>query len=264
MLDMTPTGIEIAVLGALGGVVTYFLNQFLVERYRAAVRTRRLREGLLVDCVEILHRVNNLPFQFHRTPGATDRDDLRQVMKHPNGFVICGPLSETRELVTLLDRRGSRLVVRFFERWAMFSILEGRYTAIYQKLLDTAAQCTDVNDPRNSIRELKEEYWEQLRSSLAAMESAGKDLCFFACQLFRHLGKFDERLLAQYSAQRWKTWREFETELARYTGSASEVEAKVDAADVTPTLDALPSISAVPRPAFVVRRRAIERNDLSF
>src|SRR5689334_23313392 len=120
MFDLTPTRIEIAVLGAVGGLVTYFLNQLAVEWYRSSVRTRRLRDALLVDCVEILHRVNHLPFQYHREPGGSDRDDLQQVMKHPNGFVICGPLSETRELVTLLDQRGSRLVVRFFERWQTF------------------------------------------------------------------------------------------------------------------------------------------------
>jgi hypothetical protein len=216
MIELSTVEMKVAVLGALGGVVTYFLNQVVVEWYQASVRKNRLRDALLVDSVEILQRVNHLPFQFHPPSDGAAHDDLQQVMKHPNGFVICGPLSATRELVTLLDQRGSRLVVRFFERWEMFSILEGRYAAVYQKLLETAAQCTDDQDARNSIHELKKEYWEQLRGSLAAMQEAGQDLCYFACQLFRHLGRFSEAKLARYSAQRWKSWREFEAEVQCY------------------------------------------------
>ncbi|HWA98037.1 MAG TPA: hypothetical protein VG713_06070 [Pirellulales bacterium] len=216
MIDITPGGIEVALLGAVGGVATYFFNQFVVEWYHLVMRRRRLRDALLVDCVEILHRVNHLSFQYHRIADADDRDDLRQVMKHPNGFVMCGPMPDTRELVTLLDQRGSRLVVRFFERWETFAILEHRYTAIYQKLLETAAACLDRRDDVVSLRELKLEYWEQLRAGLLAMQETGKDLCFFACQLFRHLGKFNEPLLAKYSAQRWTSWSEFDAEVRRY------------------------------------------------
>jgi hypothetical protein len=258
MLDFTATGIQVAVLGAAGGVVTYFLNQLIVERYRAAVRTRRLRDALLVDCVEILERVNHLPFQFHRTPGEADYDDLRQVRKHPNGFVICGPLSETRELVTLLDRQSSRLVVRFFERSQMFATLESRYAAVYQKLLDTAAQCADGSGERPSLRELKEEYWEQLRSSLAAMHTAGQDLCLFACRLFQKLGRFPEAKLAEHSAGRWQTWSEFETELRGYaepTPSAHTEPADPPPDDASrrpaPIVDAAHAVEA---PHVVLRR----------
>lgn len=230
MLEITTAGVEIAVLGAVGGALTYFLNQYVVEWYHSRVRTKRLRDALLVDCVEILQRVNNLPLQFERTAMLSDREDLRQARNHPNGFVICGPMSETRELVTLLDPLGSRLVVRFFERWEMFSILESRYTGIYQKLLETAAQCMDLcmdqhmetRDDARSVRELREEYWEQLRSSLAAMRAARQDLCYFACRIFRHLGKFGEPKLAMYSTQRWTTWQEFETEFRRYDATGAQ------------------------------------------
>jgi hypothetical protein len=251
MIELSTVEMKVAVLGALGGLFTYFLNQVVVEWYQAAVRKNRLRDALLVDSVEILQRVNHLPFQFHRPSDGTAHDDLQQVMKHPNGFVICGPLSESRELVTLLDQRGSRLVVRFFERWEMFSILEGRYAAIYQKLLETAAQCTDEQGERSSVYELKKEYWEQLRGSLAAMDEAGKDLCFFACQLFRRLGRFSEAKLAKYSAQRWKSWREFEDEVRRYaiTESAPSPGSEASAAASGPAAVSPPPHHLAHRPA---------------
>ncbi len=255
MLEITTAGVKIAVLGALGGALTYFLNQYVVEWYHSSVRTKRLRDALLVDCVEILQRVNNLPLQFDRTATLSDRDDLRQARNHPNGFVICGPMTETRELVTLLDPLGSRLVVRFFERWEMFSILESRYTGIYQKLLETAAECMDLGmgqgneagDDARSVRELREEYWEQLRSSLAAMRAARQDLCYFACRIFRHLGKFNEPKLAKYSTERWTTWQEFETEFRRYdTTGVQPSSATTDAPAADSTATPLPIFP--PRP----------------
>lgn len=263
MLEITTAGVEIAVLGALGGALTYFLNQYVVEWYHSTVRTKRLRDALLVDCVEILQRVNNLPLQFERTAMLSDRDDLRQARNHPNGFVICGPMSETRELVTLLDPLGSRLVVRFFERWEMFSILESRYTGIYQKLLETAAKCMDQSldsgDEARSVRELREEYWEQLRASLAAMRATRQDLCYFACRIFRHLGKFGEQKLAKYSTERWKTWQEFETEFRRYdTAGAQPSSATTDSPAAAST--ATPPPVFPPRPHLSLGKGSSKRS----
>jgi hypothetical protein len=201
---------------ALWPIATALLIFFLQQLYSTRVRANRLRDALLVDCIESLKRLSKKysGFQCNRPPATSAAEDLLAVRSHMSGFVVAGAAPETRELITLLDKHRSRLVVWYFERWELFKSLEQRYSTTYQKLLESAAKCCD--DDSVAARNLREEYWDQMAMLLSEMSSVGRDICRYACRVFRALASFNELELFDSSNERWHDWSEFEAELASY------------------------------------------------
>lgn len=203
--------------GSLGwpivsAVVIYVLNQQITTY----VRKRRLKTALLVDCIETLERLADAypGFECERQPDLSSADDLEAATKHFNGFVVVGPMPETRELIALLRPREARLIVQYFERWELFRGLEQRYSATYQRLVETAAKC--CQEGADVERRLREEYWQQLRVSLTEMQTTARELCLFSCKIFLALAPQNELALGENSNRRWKSWKDFQEEKRKY------------------------------------------------
>ncbi len=194
------------------GVVVYLLNQHVTTHFRRS----RLKNVILVDCIETLQRLSNEypTFRCHRPTELTLEEDFGAVRNHPNGFVVAGPMQEPKELVTLLRQAEARVVVRYYERWELFMSLEERFTVAYQRLLEASAKACHSEQVDSLL--LKEEYWQQVKCLLALMNDTGREVCLFACKVFRCLAPFNELELEENSCNRWKTWQEFEAEKERY------------------------------------------------
>lgn len=196
----------------VSAVAAYILQQV----WSTSVRKRRLRSAVIVDCLETLNRLSEQysGFNCNRPEGLTSEDDFAAARSHCNGFVVTGAMPETKELITLLDQKEARLLVWYFERWDLFKNLEERYAVTYQRLLEAAAKCCEPNSEVE--KRLKEEYWQQLRVSLDQMRETGRELCLFACRLFRAIAPTNELELEENSDGRWKEWADFEKERKRF------------------------------------------------
>lgn len=195
------------VIGFVTAVLTFIFSRVFYDRFETWQKVKRLKQVMVIECIGTLRRFEKLlPDELRNCPALGSVKDVRitDVRSLLSGFILSEPSTEPKQLIALLDVHDGRLILYFFDRWALFNAHAKDYSAKCDKLLAMFAGNTD---PKQDVAK---EYWDHICTALQHMRKAAEDLCAISCDVVKRFVENDDCSLRASSEGLWECWRDFE------------------------------------------------------